>query len=48
MARAGDAFSLVLLEEVIVTPSVEIWEGRGVYGDGDGDGGRRGSTQAGV
>jgi hypothetical protein len=46
MARAGEAFRSVFLAEVIVIPSVKIWEWRGVYEDGDG--GCRDTTQASV
>jgi hypothetical protein len=44
MARAAETFRSVFL--VIVTPSTEGWEGRGVYGDGDG--GCHDTKQAGV
>ena len=50
MARAGEACRSVLLAEIFVTASLERREGRGVYGDrdGDGDGGCHDTIQAGV
>lgn len=46
MANTGEASRLVPLAEVVVTPSLERWKGRGVYGDGDGD--CHDTTQTGV